>query len=424
MLGPVFGSNRYKENLMNARKLFGLTVLLAAVATVSISSVRTAISAAPGGARGPTTATIDPVNPPDKYPAVHELPDPFTFLDGTKMKSKDDWKRRREELNKLIQDIQYGPYPPKPDKVAGVLNGNALTVTVEYKGKSISYNANIQRPAGDGPFPAFICVSGMNGIDARTLNARGIAYISYQPNQIAADSIPTVGQRRGMLYDLYGGDSKTSALMGWGWAIHRIMDALETLPDAKINVKKIGVTGYSRYGKGAIVAGAFDERVALTVPGGSGAGGVGSWRAAEGLQVKVQTLQQINGEAPQWFTDGFAAYGPKVDNLPFDAHEIIALCAPRAVIVQEGTQDSWNNNAAGGPFQAAWAAKKVYDYLDVPDNIGWVTGPHGHGGTTPHETEGILAFVDKFLLDKDVPTKYFDESAKPPEITWSAPPTK
>jgi hypothetical protein len=408
---------------MNASKLLGFAVLSAAVIIASIIAVPWVNSAAPGGGRGPTTATIEPMDPPDKHPAVHELPDPFTFLDGTKVKSKEDWKRRREELNKLIQNIQYGPYPPKPDKVAGALNGNVLTVTVEYKGKSISYNASIQRPDGNGPFPAFICVSGMNGIDARTLNARGIAYISYQPNQIAADSIPAIGQRRGLLYDLYGGDSKTSALMGWGWAIHRIMDALETLPEAKINVKKIGVTGYSRYGKGAIVAGAFDERVALTIPGGSGGGGVGSWRAAEG-QGNVQTLRQINNEAPQWFTDGFAAYGQKVDNLPFDAHEIIALCAPRAVIVQEGTQDSWNNNAAGGPFQAAWAAKKVYDFLGVPNNIGWVTGPHGHGGTSLHETEGIMAFVDKFLLDKDVSTKYFDESAKPPEISWSAPAAK
>ena len=357
-------------------------------------------------------------------PAVAELPNPFAFQNGDQVQSKADWPKRREELSQLIQKYQYGPYPAKPDKVTGTLNGNTLNVKVEYQGKAIDYNVTITRPEGEGPFPAMVLISSMMpGINARNLSPRGVATIVFQPNEIAADRKNPL--RGGKLYTLYGDDCKTGALMGWGWGIHRVIDALESTPEAKIDTKHVGVAGYSRYGKGALVAGAFDERIALTVPGGSGAGGVGSWRAAEPVR-SVQTLTQINGEVPQWFTDDFGAnFIGRTDNLPFDAHSIIAMVAPRAVIVQEGSQDSWNNNANAGPFQSAWGAKKVFEYLDVPDHIGFVMDPHGHGQMTARETAAVLAFIDRYLLEKeDVATEFFDDNPKVPSISWKAPESK
>lgn len=399
-------------------------ILTAIVGTCILAWSPLAFAAAPAPAPATTPAVAGPSADAKALPAIQELPDPFKFQDGTMMKSKADWTKRREELSQLIQKYEYGPYPAKPDKVTGTLNGNTLNVKVDYKGKSINYNVTITRPQGDGPFPAMILISSMMpGITAQNLSPRGVATIVFQPNEIAADAKNPL--RAGKLYTLYGTDCKTSALMGWGWGIHRIIDALESTPDAKIDPKHIGVAGYSRYGKGALVAGAFDERVALTVPGGSGAGGVGSWRAADPISG-VQTLKQINGEAPQWFTDDFGAnFIGRTFNLPFDAHEIIALCAPRAIIVQEGTTDSWNNNANAGPFQSTWAAKKVFDYLDIPDNIGWVTDPHGHGQMTARESTAVMAFIDRFLLEKkDVATKFFDDNPKTPTISWKAPETK
>ena len=376
--------------------------------------------APPAAAPAPVAPSADAL----ALPAIPDLPDPFKFQNGSLMKSKADWSKRREELSLLIQKYQYGPYPAKPDKVTGTMNGDTLNVKVDYQGKSINYNVRMSRPQGDGPFPAIVLISGMMpGLNAQTLNARGVATLVLQPNEIAADAKNPL--RAGKLYTLYGTDCKTSALMGWGWAVHRIIDALETTPDAKIDPKHIGVTGYSRYGKGAIVAGAFDERIALTIPGGSGAGGVGLWRAEENVG-NVQKLSQIIGEAPQWFTDDFGAnFRGRTQNLPFDSHEIVALVAPRALIIQEGTQDSWNNNANGGPYQSAWAAKRVFDYLDLPDNIGWTSDPHSHGTMTARELAGVMKFVDHFLLQKkDVDTKVWDETAKPPAIAWKAPETK
>jgi hypothetical protein len=151
---------------------------------------------------------------------------------------------------------------------------------------------------------------------------------------------------------------------------------------------------------------------------------VSGWYADE--VQGVQTLTQVNGEATHWFTEDFGSnFIGRTYNLPFDAHSIIALVAPRAIIVQEGTTDSWNNNANSGPFQSAWGAKKMFDYLDIPDNIGWVTDPHGHGQMTVRETAAVMDFVDRFLLEKKaVSTKHFDDDPKAPTISWKAPETK
>ena len=400
-------------------------IIMGTALGVSQGIVTGAAPAAPTTAAASTPAPNPPSAEASALPAIEELPDPFKFQDGTRMKSKADWPKRREELSQLIQKYQYGPYPAKPDKVTGTLNGNKLNVDVDYKGKSINYNVTITLPQGDGPFPAMVLISAMMpGINAQNLSPRGVATIVFEPNPMAADAKgPTRGT--GLFYDLYGADRKTGALMAWAWGIHRAIDALESTPAAKIDPKHIGVAGYSRYGKAALVTGAFDERIALTIPGGSGAGGVTSWRSAEPIKG-VQTLTQVNGEAPHWFTEDFGSnFIGRTYNLPFDAHSIIALVAPRAIIVQEGTTDRWNNNANSGPFQSAWGAKKVFDYLDIPDNIGWVTDPHGHGQMTARETAAVMDFVDRFLLEKKaVSTKHFDDDPKVPTISWKAPETK
>jgi hypothetical protein len=160
---------------MKLASIFALLAIIMGTALgVSQGIVTGAAPAAPTIAAASAPAPKPPSAEAAALPAIEDLPDPFKFQDGTRMKSEADWPKRREELSQLIQKYQYGPYPAKPDKVTGTLNGNKLNVKVDYKGKSINYNVTITLPQGDGPFPAMVLISAMMpGINAQNLIPRG-----------------------------------------------------------------------------------------------------------------------------------------------------------------------------------------------------------------------------------------------------------
>ena len=90
-----------------------------------------------------------------------------------------------------------------------------------------------------------------------------------------------------------GSNHPTGALMAWAWGVSRLIDAIEKTPEVRIDAKHLAVTGCSRNGKGALAAGAFDERIALTIPQESGSGGAASWRVSDFQGPGVQRLRQI-----------------------------------------------------------------------------------------------------------------------------------
>jgi hypothetical protein len=352
-------------------------------------------------------------------PSIAELPDPFAYQDGTRMTIEADWDSRRAQLAELVQQFEYGPYPPPPSSVTANLSGTTLTVTVEYGGNTISFAPTIALPSGSGPFPVYIgfAPAGFGApIDPDTLTARGIASIAYDSSELSADGASLRG--RGKFYELYGTASKAGALMAWAWGVHRIVDALERLDE--FDATKVAVQGFSRWGKAALVAGAFDTRIALTLVSSSGAGGVGSWRDAESVGSSVQTLSEAAAEA-NWFTPDFGQnFGCRVQSLPFDGHSIVALVAPRPILVTEGSQDAWNNPK--GCFNSVWAARKVFDYLGVSDHLGFRSSATSHAFSSAEEATA-LTFMDRFLLGAAVDTNVFDQTfpVDPNAAPWSAP---
>ena len=375
------------------------------------------------GGQGTTGGSAPCPNPVVKevatFPSIAELPDPFTFQDGTRVTSPNDWDRRRAEISARVQQFQYGPYPPSPSSVTGALSGTTLTVTVEYGGKTISFTATVSLPSGSGPFPAYVGFASATfpaPIDAGTLTARGIASIAYDPSQLSGDGTGYRGV--GKFYDLYGTAFKAGALMAWAWGVHRIVDALAQL--GGFDATKVAVQGFSRWGKAALVTGALDPRIALTVVSSSGAGGVGSWRDAESVGSSVQTLSEIAAEA-NWFVQDFGQnFGCRVKSLPFDGHSIVALVAPRPILVTEGSQDTWNNPK--GCFNSVWAAREVFEYLGVPDRLGFRSSPTSHAFSADEKT-AALTFMDRFLLGQAVDTNVFDQTfpVDPNAAPWSAP---
>ena len=191
-----------------------------------------------------------------------------------------------------------------------------------------------------------------------------------------------------------------------------MIDAVEG--DDRIDAKNVVVTGHSRYGKAALIAGAFDERIALTVPSHSGAAGAAPYRFIYG---KSEQLHNIAGAFPHWFRPDFNQFAGKVERLPVDQHLLLALVAPRALLATEGTEDAWTNPQ--GSQLTHLAAQRVYDFLGAPGRISIRFRPVGHIPSN----EDLLDFADHVFFAKPLPEE-FGQLPYPREtgaFTWDLP---
>jgi hypothetical protein len=327
------------------------------------------------------------------------LPDPFEFMDGSRVTSKADWKCRQAEISALAQKFQYG-YKPCIDYEAttGSFSGSTITVTVEENGRSISFDCSISYPTnGLAPYPAVIGI-GYSFLNNQQLLDMGVAVINFPQDEIALQN--DAGSRgTGKFYDLYCNTHSAGAIMAWSWGISRLVDAIEKTPAANIDPLHLAVTGCSRNGKGALAAGAFDKRIALTIPQESGSGGAASWRVSDFQGSSVQRLRQIVTENC-WFRKDFDQFSTSVDKVPYDHHSIMGLCAPRGLLVIENTSMDWLGNLS--TWTAGNAAHKIWQAQGVPDNMGFSQVGHSdHCGLPESQEPDVEAFVRKFLLEDE-----------------------
>jgi Acetyl esterase (deacetylase) len=376
------------------------------------------------------TPTLEPVKIPafSTLPTITKLPDPFLFKTdgsrkGTRVATMADWAQRRYEISQLAQAFEYGFKPDKPQTVTGAFASNAITVTCTQNGKTISFKCSIQYPTtGKAPYPAII------GVNTNTLNTAeilklGVACITLPADEIAQETDGS-SRGKGKFFDLYGSSYDAGALIAWAWGADRLIDALESTPSANINPKRLGVTGGSRNGKGALAIGAFDERIALTIPQESGNGGASGWRTADDMGTTVQTLSEIIGENC-WFAKTLNQFSGRTTKLPYDHHEIEALCAPRGLLVIENPDFTWLGNLSC--FNTATAGRMIYQALGVKTNMGYSSvGGHGHCQFPASQQPELTAFIQRFLLDQNVSTDVFRsdktytfDSAK--WIDWTVP---
>lgn len=232
----------------------------------------------------------------------------------------------------------------------------------------------------------------------------GIATILLDVDNIALQNDAT-SRGVGLFYDLYGTDASAGALIAWAWAVTVILDALEQTPAANINTNKVGVTGCSRDGKGALVAGAFEPRIVLTIPQESGSGGSACWRLSDaevGAPALVQTAQEIVTENV-WFSLDFDPYVNDTSILPFDHHMLDGLVAPRALFTVDNPAYQWL-----GPW-SSWGCNKaghtIFQALGVPSHFGFsMSSNHTHCEFPDEQVDDLNVFFERFLLDQDVNT--------------------
>lgn len=335
-------------------------------------------------------------------PDISQLPNPFIFADGTPVMTKKQWVCRRAEIAAQAQAYELGEKPRAPQQIAGSVSSEKVSVIVRDNDKQISFDALITLPStGTAPYPAMIGI-GNSYLNNEALSKQGIAVIQF-PNNELGEQQNSQSRGKGKFYELYGSDHSASAMTAWAWGVSRLIDALQLSGNTLIDTQRLGVTGCSRNGKGALVAGAFDERIALTIMQESGSGGAASWRISDAQLAagqNVQTLRQIVTENV-WFTEQFKIFSEAATKLPFDHHSLMGLIAPRGLLVVENTSMEWLGNQS--TYTTAVVAREIWKALGAADNMGVTqVGDHNHCHLPASQQPFVDAFVQKFLLNDKI----------------------
>ena len=336
----------------------------------------------------------------DELPVVQTLPDPLSFEDGKKVKKYSQWERRRAEILAQLQHYEVGFKPQTPkDAVSARMSGDTLIVDVAANGEVLTIRSIVTYPEGEGPFPAIIGIGmGAGSLPREIFQERGIAMISFPFWEVMSHT-----QKRGEepLNRLYPDQTEIGSYAAWPWGVSRLIDGLElTNADNRIDLKHIAISGCSFAGKMALWSGAMDERIALTIAQEPGGGGAAAWRVSETLG-NVETLGRTNYS---WFKESMRVFSEEnVSRLPMDHHELCALVAPRALLVFGNPDYEWLADESG--YVSCVAARKVWEHFGIEDRMGYsfIDG-HMHCMLPKEQWPELEAFVDRFLLDKDVPT--------------------
>jgi hypothetical protein len=222
---------------------------------------------------------------------------------------------------------------------------------------------------------------GPGGVSMQSLAiAHGWGYGSINPGSIQADN--GNGLRQGIIGLTNKGEPRTpeqwGSLRAWGWGVGRLIDYFEANPDAKVDPKKVGIDGVSRYGKAALVTQAFDTRVAVALVASSGEGGAKLHRHDFGEAVENLTARSEY----HWMAGNFLKYGASESafgaktaaDIPVDSHQLIALCAPRPTFISYGVENPVSGGMndpkwvdAPGSFMATVLAGPAYKLLGKKD---------------------------------------------------------
>ena len=332
----------------------------------------------------------------EELPVIETLPDPFEWSDGSGRSTQfEDWSRRRMEIGAEIQHYEIGEKPARPDSISAEFINDTITVWINVNGEQLILKSQVILPDGEGPFPAVIGIGmGSGSLPEDLFSSRNIAQITFNFSQVMAWQ-----QTRGEepINRLYPHLVHMGAYSAWSWGVSRLIDGLELVSDKlPVDLQRLAITGCSFAGKMALFAAAFDERIALTIAQESGGGGAAAWRVSETLG-EVETLGRTSHV---WFMEQMFQFSDDVSRLPFDHHELMAMVAPRALLVLGNPDYEWLADESG--FISSKAAKRVWETFGIEDRFGFsIVADHGHCMLPDVQRPEVEAFIDKFLLGDD-----------------------
>ena len=368
-----------------------------------------------------------------EYQLYGKLPDPFVMEDGTRISVPEEWAQARKELYKTAVELQYGTMPPKPEYFKAECLHNSLKmatyrITAGTQEKHVVFTVRIikakdlsqKRPAVVDGDLCFNCW--FNDDTCKAFTENNIHVVLFNRVELVPD---IKGPRRtnGPLYDVYP-EYTFGALGAWAWGYSRCVDLLETLD--YIDTDCIAFTGHSRGGKTALLAGVTDERAAIVNPNESGAGGAGCYRMSikaigeDGEEKREEMLSDLWKNFAFWMGPDMGNYVDAPDKLPFDAHFLKALVAPRVLFVSEAASDIWANPP--GSWMTTMAAGEVYDFLGAKENLLWYyrRGYHAHD---PEDFAILINIIKHYKGEAELSDKLFRTPFREPPLMydWRAP---
>jgi len=393
---------------------------------------------------------------PSALPERPALPDPLVRMDGRGVTTPREWQRqRRPELKALFQHYMYGTLPPKPSHMSARVTGEhrnflggkakLTTVTLSFDANSPQLDLMLVTPLNaTHRVPVFLTLnfcgnhaihndpriplargwmnSGCAGCQnnhateaARGSQARdwpleqiidrGYAFASVATADIDSDRKDVSDGVYRWLSTRWGGTNPPAdrgTIAAWAWGLHRCVDYL--VQNSELDSQRIAVVGHSRNGKTALLAAAMDERIALAIPHQAGCGGTAPSRGTVG-----ESVERINTVFPHWFNARFKQFNRETSRLPFDQNGLVALMAPRPVLLSNASEDTWANPV--GQFDVLRGAESVYRLLgagglEAPEmpppgtllksRLGYYIRPGKHS-MTAGDWEVFLEFADEHL---------------------------
>jgi Abhydrolase family len=392
-------------------------------------------------------------------PVRKEMPDVMVMNDGTKVTTRQQWEKRREEMKRILQYYAIGQMPPPPGNVRGkeIKSEMVLDGAVKYRlvhltfgpAEKLFLDIGIYTPVSGGPSPTIILQSGTapggavlprlpqgpnqgRGEDVLMMVGPAVPAVAPAGSQAATAAGTQTAQsvasqnanvfRRGYaLVTFNSSDCAEDTTLrnpdgSWafrntrfypaypgydwgilaGWAWGASRVADYLETDPAIDKTKLIITGASRNGKSSMIAAAFDERL-MGAPVVTGGGGIGAYRFAG--PRRSETLDIMQKKYPNWFSPNLHEFWGQREKLPFDEHWFLALAAPRPFIALEGDTDTISLPEA--VHQSILAAQPAYEFLGGKDHLGVNYSKHGHAFTADDWT-AMMDFFDKNLLGKKI----------------------
>ena len=417
------------------------------------ASAQTPVPPTPNPA--PSEVAGIPVNYDEAKVGVYALPDPLKLNDGKPVRNaKTWWTKRRPEIVDMFETQQYGRDPGRPsgeafqvtDQGTPALNGKAIReqVTISFSNDPSwpKIHLLIYLPVSEHkPAPMFFTINfgavqnavddpgitpdevwdpktntriqapkgrGFGRIDVEPLLDAGFGVATFYYGDIDPDypsGFPNGIRARYLKPGLTDrSPDDWGSIAAWAWGMSRIEDYFET--DKRIDAKRVAIHGVSRLGKTVMWAGAHDQRFAAIIASCSGEGGAALSRRNYGETIAHLTAPS---RYPYQFALNYAKYAGFPDTAPMDANLLIALIAPRPLLLQTGNADLWSDPK--GEFLAAVAAGPVYrllgkDGLDtdvwpaagepILHDLGYSMHEGGHG-MIPSDWDVYIRFLKMHL---------------------------